>query len=512
MTQSAKNFSEDSSHFSDSESHKKLTSSFVNFCEKMGSVFEIKNFLLNLKVQIPKKFKTGELILFYESKQTGLRRAYVRAGIFYEQEAKSIWPVVNTIQPSSREHNLYLAHETGRPFSKTLMVPFQHSELETIALLFIEVSRGDKLFELLTDFFKERSFVLNLIFKRVLLNTNFTRISYLWSQLFTYWWEPLAILQNLRVIRSNDAFKEVLSAFPDLLKQDKLSGLIEAGNKIYQTHYYPISQFKNLKQIGILYCQDMTKHFHLKEWLFQSEKMTSLYELGKNMAHQLNNPLTGVKSMIQILNRRSGLDDFREELVEVEKAVKRSQNIIKSLLSFSQLQDKQEICNLNQVVEDSLLLLKGMTKGLLLKIDLCKQPVEVKGNFSVLQQVVYNLVLNACQALTEDEDNREASLQIRTDKISDNQGCLKVTDNGPGIAKHNLEKIFHTFWTSKKKGQGTGLGLGIARRFVEELGGKLFVSSREKEWTCFTIIFPLNCSDKNRESLQWQAEQHDFNQ
>ena len=97
MLQIKKNFSEDTSYFFDPDSHKELTSSFVNFCEKMGSVFEIKTFLLNLKAQIPKKFKTGELGFFYKSKQAGLRRAYVKAGIFYEQEAKNIWPVVSAI-------------------------------------------------------------------------------------------------------------------------------------------------------------------------------------------------------------------------------------------------------------------------------------------------------------------------------------------------------------------------------------------------------------------------------
>ena len=495
MLDPVKNFSKEASHFIDPLPDQELTRSFVNFCEKMGTVFEIKDLLLILKTQIPKKFKIGELLLFYESKPLGLRRAYVRHSVFYEEEAKSPWPSVHKISPSSSKHNLYLAKEFGRPFSKSLVIPFSHLKRETSALLFVEMSQWGKHLEALTHFFEKRSFVLNRIFKRALSNIHFTRVSYLWSQLFTHWWEPLAILQNFQVIRLNDSFKKNLSMSPDFLKKKKQSGLVEIKNKIYQIHYYPISQFKNLNPTRILYCQDMTKHFYLKEQLFQSEKMASLYELGKNMAHQLNNPLTGVRSMTQILCQNPELDNFKEELIEVEKAVQRSQKIIENLLSFSQLRGEPKTCNLNQVVEDTLPLLKSMTKDLLLKMELCKQLVEVKGDFSILQQVAYNLILNACQALKENKNQKKACIQISTNIVSKDKAYLKIKDNGPGIPKQNLEKIFQPLWTDKKRGQGTGFGLGIARHFIRQYEGELLVSSKEKEFACFTVLLPLSCSD-----------------
>ena len=493
MLSPLKNFPEELSHSIDTNFSQELTSSFISFCEKMGAVFEIKDFLLTLKAQIPKKLNTGELLFFYESKQLGLRRAYVRNSIFYEEEAKKPWQSVQKICPSSIKQSLYLAEEFGRPFSKSLIVPFHCSEFEITALLFIEINQWSKHLELLTDFFEKRSLVLNSIFKRVLLNINFNRISYLWSQLFTYWHEPLAILQNFQVIRSNDSFKEILSMYPDLLKQKKSSGLIEIEGKIYQIHYYPISRFKNLKQAGVLYCQDRTKHFQLKERIFQSEKMTALCELGKNMSHQLNNPLTGVRSMAQILYQNLGLENFKEEFSEVEKATKRSQKIIENLLSFSQLQKGQRVCNLNQVVEDTLPLLKSITKDLLIHVDLSKQAIEVRGDLSILQQVTYNLILNSCQALKEDKNKKKACIQIST-SIAKNKACLKIRDNGPGIPKQNLDKIFQPLWTSKKRGEGTGLGLGIARHFIREFGGEVFVSSKEKEFTCFTVFLPTSYS------------------
>ena len=465
----------------------------------METVFEIKDFLLTLQAQIPKKFKTGELLLLYESKQLGLRRAYVRSGIFYEQEAKSSWPPAHEISSCSAQQSLYLAEEFGRPFSKGLIIPFSHINWETKALIFVEMRQWGKLSESLTDFFTDRNLILNLIFKRALLNTSFIRVSYLWSQLFSHWWEPLAILRNFQIVRLNDSFKKNLSNSPDFIKQKNFSSLFEAGEKIYQSHYYPISQFKNFNPTGILYCQDMTKYFHLKEQLFQSEKMASLCELGKNMAHQLNNPLTGIRSMTQILCQNPDLEKFKEDLTEVEKSVRRSQKIIENLLSFSQLQGEQKTCNLNQAVKDTLPLLKSVTKGILMKIDFCKQPLEVKGDLAILQQVVYNLVLNACQALKGNQMRKEteACIQISTKHNSKDQACLKIRDNGPGIVEQHLKNIFQPLWTNKKGNQGTGFGLGIARKFIRKYEGEIFVASKEREFTCFTVLLPIFNSKYN---------------
>lgn len=465
--------------------------SFVKFCEKMGSVFEIRDFLLTLKAQIPKRFKTGELLFFYESEQLGLRRAYVRNSVFYEESAQNLWPSVKKISFSFEEQNLYLAREFGRAFFKSLVIPFHSCQSEIGALLFVEIRSWGQTEKALMDFFQKRELILRLIFKRVFLNTRFSRISYLWSQLFTHWWEPLAILQNFQVVLLNNVFKKNLPLSADFFKQKNLPEKLEIEGKTYCPHYYPISQFKNSKPIGVLYCQDMTKHFHLKEQLFQSEKMASLYELGKNMAHQLNNPLTGVHSMAQILCRNPEMADFREDLLEVEKAVQRSYKIIENLLFFSQLQEKQKICNLNKAVSAVLPLLKGAIRGLKVEINLFEESVDVKGDLSILQQVAYNLILNSCQALQGHVNKERPCIQISTNKISKTQAALKIRDNGPGIAPYNMEKIFQPFWTNKKKGQGTGFGLGIARKFVQQFGGEIFVSSKEGEFACFTVVLPL---------------------
>ena len=119
--------------------------------------------------------------------------------------------------------------------------------------------------------------------------------------------------------------------------------------------------------------------------------------------------------------------------------------------------------------------------------------MEVQGDFALYQQMAYNLILNACQALAEDKDNTKPSLSITTSRISEDRVCLKIKDNGIGIAQGNLEKIFQPLWTSRKK--GTGFGLGLTKQFIKKYGGEIFVSSREKEFTCFTVLLPLYRSD-----------------
>ena len=458
-----------------------LSPSFIKFCEALSSSVELKDFLLNLKLQIPKKFKTGELLFFYESEQLGLRRAYVKNFIFYEHSAQQFWPVIQNIRLSSIEENLYLAREFGRPFFKVLMIPIKSSPKK--ALLALEINNSRFLSSLI-DFFRERKAILELTYKKAHLNLHFKRISYLWSQLFSYWWEPLAVLDDYQVLLGNDSFKKSLSLSKKTIKEKKNSGVLEQEKKTYQLHYYPLRN-----SLGVLYCQDMTKYSHLKAQLFQSEKMSKLSDISQNMAHQLNNPLTGVKSMTQVLRARPALKKFKEEFAELEKAIQRSQKIIESFLSFSNQGNQPTICNINQILEDTLLLLKGAVRGIRLEVGFYRRSLEVKGDFALLQQAFYNLILNACQALGENKENKDPVIQINTYPISEDEFCLKIKDNGIGIKQENLKKIFQPFWTSKEK--GTGFGLGVTEKIVQQCGGKIFVSSRENQFTCFTVIFPL---------------------
>ena len=475
---------------------KEISASFIKFCEVLSSSVEIKDFLLNLQSQIPKKFHTGELAFFYKSEQLGLRRAYVKNCLFYELSAQEPWSEIKEIRLSSLEENLYLAREFGRPFFQVLMIPLNISQKK--ALLVLEIY-NKRFISSLISFFEDRRLILELSFKKVYWNSRFSRISYLWSQLFSYWSEPLALLKDFQAFLENDSFKKSLVLHAKSLEKEIKSGWLKQGRKTYRLYYYSLKD-----SLGVLYCQDMTKSFNLKEQLFQKEKMSLLFNLGQNMAHQLNNPLTGVKAMTQILKKQDNLQVFKEEFEELEKAIQRSQKIIKSFLSFSDQEGQMKNCDIQQILEDTLLLLKKPLKDIKLETDFSSDKMEIRGDFAFLQQAFYNLILNACEALAEDRENKNPKIQISAYPISEKEICLKIKDNGIGVEPEKFNKIFQAFWTSKKK--GTGLGLGFTKRIVEQFNGKLFISSKKSEYTCFTLIFPFNESEKSK-TLFSQAEE-----
>ena len=187
------------------------------------------------------------------------------------------------------------------------------------------------------------------------------------------------------------------------------------------------------------------------------------------------------------------MEKFKEEFQELEKAIDRSHRIIQSFLSFSEVGKGFKSCDLNQAIEDSLLLLKSMTKQISLEKNLYPGELKVKGDFALFQQITYNLILNACQALLEDEGNLKPQLRIVTDKISGDRVRMRVIDNGKGIPEENLEQIFKPLWTSRKN--GTGFGLGITKKIVKKCGGDISVSSQERKQTCFTVRLPLYCPE-----------------
>ena len=489
---------------------------------------DISSFLAILRSQLFKKSRqTGEIVLFYECQLLGLRRAYLKKTGFHEQAPKLKYPEPKTLRFTKKKENAYLARELGRAMTPFFIVPLSVHR----SFLFIELNPQSYDW---VEFFNKHTPILKLQLKRIYQNQRCKREASLWTQLFSHWKEPMSILKDDVILKSNHSFKKKIQLLFSLKTnkgETKLSDVLEAikkenlkkktlfnpalrydiqkkesqknrlsqsfpkqgstGNtlkikdKTYQLFYHSLKRDTE----SLFYAQDMSRYFLLKEQLFQKEKMLELFELGQNMAHQINNPLTGVRAMTQILSCSPSLKKFQEEFQELEKAIDRSHRIIQSFLSFSKVEKASKSCDLNQVIEDSLPLLKSMTRRISLIKNLHNGELKVKGDFARFQQITYNLILNGCQALLEDKDNLKPELKIQTTKMAGDKVCMKIIDNGKGIPKENLEKIFKPLWTSRKN--GTGFGLGITKNNVKKCGGDIFVSSEERKETCFTVSFPL---------------------
>ncbi len=227
------------------------------------------------------------------------------------------------------------------------------------------------------------------------------------------------------------------------------------------------------------------------EQLIQSRKMASLGTLTSGVAHELNNPLNNISTSLQIVVEE--LDDGdpaynRELLLDAERQVERTRDIVRALLEFARERDvKSGKSTIRSLVEESIKLIKGELPGSVeLHIDI-PEDLETVMDFHRMQQVLINLILNAVHAM-----KNGGQLIIRASENTDKKEiCLEVQDTGAGIPAAHLDKIFDPFFTTKEVGQGTGLGLSVSHGIIKSHGGEINVASEEGRGTTFYICLPL---------------------
>ncbi len=235
-----------------------------------------------------------------------------------------------------------------------------------------------------------------------------------------------------------------------------------------------------------------------QEQLIQAEKLTSLGQLAASIAHEVNNPLSGVLVYTQLLSKKMRGDNISKEvalgyLSKMEAELTRSTKLIRNLLDFArQSTPAFRQVNLNDVVNRSFDLTAHSAE--LQHVDVIKELdpslPSLIADFDQLQQVCTNLILNAIQAMSEG-----GRLTLRT-SVNNDQLKLEVQDTGCGISPENMRKLFTPFFTTKVKGKGVGLGLAVAYGIVQHHQGKIEVQSKEGEGTTFTIYLPLRHNNK----------------
>ncbi len=223
----------------------------------------------------------------------------------------------------------------------------------------------------------------------------------------------------------------------------------------------------------------------------QSEKMASLGRLAAGVAHEINNPLTGILMFTAMaLEKLPPGSSLRKTLSCILEDAERCRDIVKNLLVYSrQTSTRKEIFGLNDLVEEGLRLIRD--QKLLMHIDihrdLAKEPIRVFADQNKLKQVMINLIMNAIDAMTG-----KGTLTLRTYRHDErDSGCIEVQDTGSGIAEEHLSRIFDPFYTTKPPGKGTGLGLSTAIGIVKDNNGSLCVKTTGPEGTTFLLELPL---------------------
>jgi two-component system NtrC family sensor kinase len=227
----------------------------------------------------------------------------------------------------------------------------------------------------------------------------------------------------------------------------------------------------------------------MQNHLLQAEKMAAIGKLAAGVAHEINNPLTGVLTNSSLMLQDLPPDDpRREDLQTIVNETLRCRKIVKGLLDFARqtTPQKQEL-DLNQVVEDVLALIRNQAsfRDIALKADLDTRLPRSMADGDQMRQVVLNIVLNAADAMPH---GGELEIVSAFDKSS-NAVMIRISDTGTGIPEEIRDRLFEPFFTTKKT--GTGLGLAIAYGIVERHKGTLKVESTVGRGTTFEISLPV---------------------
>ncbi len=235
-----------------------------------------------------------------------------------------------------------------------------------------------------------------------------------------------------------------------------------------------------------------------QDGLIQAEKLTSLGQLSASIAHEVNNPLSGVLIYTQLLEKKIASDQFSKEaslnyLSKMESELTRSTRLIQNLLDFSrQSPPTLRPVSISDVVDKALELAAHSAE--LHNIEVIKELnpslPDIMADFDQLQQVCTNLILNAVQAMP---DGGKLNLRASADDIFLK---IEVQDTGCGISRDNIHKLFTPFFTTKVKGKGVGLGLAVAHGIIERHKGRIEVQSKEGEGTTFTIFLPISHEER----------------
>ena len=219
----------------------------------------------------------------------------------------------------------------------------------------------------------------------------------------------------------------------------------------------------------------------------RAEHLATLGELATGLAHEIRNPLAGISGVIEIIGRdlpstspaRAVVKDVRQEIAQINR-------IVSDLLETARPRPPQiRRADLNTTVEHAVMLARQQALSKPIIIDLKKNALlpEVEHDSDQMHQVLLNLLLNAIQAI-----DKKGFIEVALEQEGE-QVAITVKDNGRGISPHNLSIIFRPFFTTK--GNGTGLGLSLARRIVEDHGGKIEVASSLGQGSKFVVWLPL---------------------
>ncbi len=281
----------------------------------------------------------------------------------------------------------------------------------------------------------------------------------------------------------------------------ELDELVDSFNRMRERLKIAVDDLNEMQQTLETKVEERTEQLqaaHRK--LLQADRLASLGQLAASVAHEINNPVSGVLNLSTLLERLmaggefpSGREaEFRKYLSQISAETTRVGRIVTDLLAFSRRSKPQRVPgDLNKLVRSTLRLVGHKLKLMNAEtvLDLQETLPLVECDPSQIQQVILNLILNGAQAM---HPKGGGKLTMRTRLVPGGDSVeLCVRDTGEGIAPENLAKIFDPFFTTKAEGKGVGLGLAVLYGIVKDHDGEIEVASQRNQGASFTVTLPL---------------------
>ena len=258
------------------------------------------------------------------------------------------------------------------------------------------------------------------------------------------------------------------------------------------------------QRVLLVTISDVTKRLEAEQQLIQASKMATLGEMATGVAHELNQPLSVIKTASNFFMRKlKKKEPIRDEILltmseEIDSHVERATKIINHMRQFGRKSDPNlEPVHLNEVLERAFEIFSQQLKVRGIEVEWQTEPdlPRIMGDPSRLEQVIINLLINARDAIEERTDQAlpDKSIPRMISLVTNSDAktvTLSVCDTGVGVPEPIRGKIFEPFFTTKKVGKGTGLGLSISYSIVKECGGKIHVSENPGGGACFNLHFP----------------------
>lgn len=231
----------------------------------------------------------------------------------------------------------------------------------------------------------------------------------------------------------------------------------------------------------------------------RADRLRSLETIAGGFAHEIRNPLTSIKTFVQLAPSRRDDSEFMDEFnLVVQDDVSRIERLIEEILNYARyMEPKLSDVDLNEIVMSSLpfVEVQASQKGISITHDLAQNLPRMLLDRQQIRQVLMNLFLNAMDAITKSEGRIAVKTRLLTKPTGDVWVHIEIADTGCGISADNLEHIFDPFYTTKHESEereGTGLGLVIVHQIIQEHGGHVEVESQVGRGTTFLINLPVN--------------------